>query len=236
VKIDEYHILITGANRGLGLFLCKHFLNKGCRVYALLRKQSSGITELKKKYMDNIFIYTTDVTDEKQLRETSEQIKAQTSGIDILINNAGVHLEHTRPDFSEIDFSVYLPTFKVNAVGPLMVIRNFLPLVKNGRIKLIVNISSEAGSIENAWRENEYAYCMSKAALNMASKILHNRLKKDKIKVLAVHPGWFSSDMGGAEAPITPEQAALKVTETILKDWHGKKTIYLDLEGKEMPW
>jgi NAD(P)-dependent dehydrogenase (short-subunit alcohol dehydrogenase family) len=72
--------------------------------------------------------------------------------------------------------------------------------------------------------------------LNMASKILHNRLKREKIKVLALHPGWFSSDMGGAEAPITPEQAASKVAEIVLKDWHGKKAIYIDAEGKEMPW
>ncbi|MBN1797717.1 MAG: SDR family oxidoreductase [Spirochaetales bacterium] len=229
-------MFVTGANRGLGLCLCERFLEKGCRVYALLRKQSNEITELKNKHQENLFIYTADVTDEKQLRETSEKIKAQTAGIDILINNAGIHLEHAQPDFSEIDFSVYIPTFTVNALAPLMVVKYLLTLVKNGQKKLIVNISSEAGSIGNAWREREYAYCMSKAALNMASRILDNRLKKEGIKVLAVHPGWFSSDMGGAEAPITPEQAAAKVAGTLLKDWHNKKSIYIDVEGKEMPW
>jgi len=236
MQAETYKILITGANRGLGLFLCKHLLDRGHRVYALLRKESRGIAELKSKYKAHLFIYKADVTDEKQLLQTSEQIKTQTSDLDIIINNAGIHLEHGCPDFPDIDFSVYGPTLEVNAIAPLMVVRKFLPLIRNGQKKLIVNISSEAGSIESAWRESEYAYCMSKVALNMASKILHNRLSKQGIKVLAVHPGWFSSDMGGAEAPITPEQAAFKVAETILKDWHGKKDIYIDSEGKRMPW
>ena len=77
-----------------------------------------------------------------------------------------------------------------------MVIKNALPLLRKGRKKLIVNFSSEAGSIGTCGRQSEYSYCMSKAALNMASQILQNAVKAEGIKVLALHPGWFSSDMG----------------------------------------
>jgi NAD(P)-dependent dehydrogenase (short-subunit alcohol dehydrogenase family) len=236
MKTDEYHILITGAGRGLGFYLCECLLEQNHFVHALLRKESTGIASLKKKYPNHLYIYQADVRDEQELGRVFGQIKTKTAGIDILINNAAVHLDSHRPDLAEIDFSVYVPTFEVNAVAPLKVARQFLPLVRSGHKKLIVNITSEAGSIADAWRQSEYAYCMSKTALNMASKILQNRLEKEGIKVLAVHPGWFSSDMGGKEAPITPKQAALKVAGTILKDWHGKKAIYMDSEGKEMPW
>ncbi len=77
---------------------------------------------------------------------------------------------------------------------------------------------------------------MSKAGLNMASKILQNMLIDDKIKVLAIHPGWFSSDMGGKEAPITPDHAANQVAQTILKKWNIDDDIYIDPEGNKMAW
>jgi NAD(P)-dependent dehydrogenase (short-subunit alcohol dehydrogenase family) len=233
---ERLKILLSGANRGLGLALCEYFLQKNHTVYALVRTMSTEISALKEKYDQGLFIFNTDVTNREQLQEAFRRIKERTSALDILINNAAVHLEQRPPDLGEIDFSVYGPTFEVNAVAPLKVIEVFLPLVLSGNKKLIVNITSEAGSIGSAWREREYAYCMSKAALNMASKILDNRLRKEGIKVLAVHPGWFSSDMGGKEAPITPRQAALNVAGTIVKDWHSRNAIYIDAQGRELPW
>jgi NAD(P)-dependent dehydrogenase (short-subunit alcohol dehydrogenase family) len=231
-----FRLLITGITRGLGLCLAEYFLHKGHTVFGLGRWESEGVLRLKKEYGGRFLFFIVDITDETKISDTFGMIKNITGSIDILINNAAVHFEQHKPDIHLVDFSVYVETFKVNSIAPLMVVRSFLPLLKKGRKKCIVNISSEAGSIGNAWRKAEYSYCMSKAALNMASKILQTRLKEDGIKVLAVHPGWFSSDMGGPEAPITPRDAAEQVAKTILKEWPIDDPIYMDAEGKEMPW
>ena len=125
--------------------------------------------------------------------------------------------------------------FEVNAVGPLRVVKHGLPLLRKGGRKLIVNVSSEAGSIGDCWRKTEYAYCMSKSALNMGSKLLQNHVAPEGIKVLALHPGWFNSS-GKGPAPISAEQAAVKVLETILKPHPLDEPMYLDPDGKPLPW
>ncbi len=233
---ETLKILLSGANRGLGLALSEYFIQNGHKVYALLRKRSPEISTLQQNYEKSLFIFKVDVTNRQLLLDAYRRIKERTAEIDILINNAAVHHEQEPSDLGEIDFSVYAPTLEVNAIAPLKVVEVFLPLILAGHKRLIVNITSEAGSIGNMRREREYAYCMSKAALNMASKILDNRLRREGIKVLALHPGWFSSDMGGGDAPITPRQAAFNVGRTILKDRHSRKAVYVDARGRKLPW
>ena len=230
-------ILITGANRGLGLSLTDKFLEIGYQVYALSRKESFALKTLKDKYNGSLHMSTVDVTNLEAIGLACETINQITSSIDILVNNAAVHLENPPPDLKEIDFTKIALTFEINSIGPLKVIQQFLPLVRNSPKKLIVNISSEAGSITNSWRDREYGYCMSKAALNMMSSILQKRLKEYEIKVLAVHPQWFSSDMGGSSAPISPDIAAEYVIKTILKEWKLEDPIYIDSKTQtQMKW
>jgi NAD(P)-dependent dehydrogenase (short-subunit alcohol dehydrogenase family) len=232
--MKEKTIFITGAGRGLGYSLTKEFLNRGHKIYGTVRKKYPDIVNLETDFKGKFTTFKMDVRREDEINAVYEKIKP--AKIDILINNAAVHLESHRPDLNDIDFSIYIPTFEINSIGPLKVTRTFLPLVKKGLTKLIVNITSEAGSIDDCWRKSEFSYCMSKTALNMASKILQNYLEKDNIKVLAIHPGWFSSDMGGEAAPITPDQAAAQVADTILKDRKPEDHIYIDPEGKKMSW
>jgi NAD(P)-dependent dehydrogenase (short-subunit alcohol dehydrogenase family) len=215
--VAGYHILITGANRGLGLALTERLLSGGHRVHALSRHQSDDLLKLQSRFPDTLRRYPGDVTDESSIRAALGAIAEEAQHLDILINNAAVHLEQAAPPIEKADFSGYLPSFEVNSIGPLVVVKHALPLLKKGKGRLIANISSEAGSIGKAWRKAEYSYCMSKAALNMASQLLQNALKEDRIKVLAVHPGWFSSDMGGAEAPITPAEAAEPIVALLMK-------------------
>lgn len=230
-------ILITGANRGLGLALTKIFLENRNNVLALYRTYSDGLNELRDEFSDNLFLFEVDVTKEIDIKSIFSNIRTMTSSIDILINNAAIHLENHRPELEKTAFEDITQMFEVNSISPLKIIKYGIPLVRNSHSKLIVNISSEAGSISNqTWRESEYGYCMSKAALNMMSKLLQNRLKKEGVKVLAVHPGWFSSDMGGSEAPITPLEAANNVAKTILEDWKINDPIFVDFEAKPMDW
>ena len=236
VPESKYTVLITGANRGLGLAMTEHLLLKGQQVVVIIRHTNEALQNLQDKYSDALSVFYADVTDEAAIKNTFAAISDRVKHIDILINNAAVHLDPERLPLEQVDFSVYPLTFLVNSVAPLIVIKYALPLVRKGQKKLIVNISSEAGSITNAWRKSEYAYCMSKTALNMASRILQNDLHNEGIKVLAVHPGWFSSDMGGKAAPITPAAAAEQVVSLLMKSFDLKDPIYFGPAGETMPW
>jgi NAD(P)-dependent dehydrogenase (short-subunit alcohol dehydrogenase family) len=229
-------ILITGANRGLGLAMTEQLIDGGAVVYAINRHESAELQQLQKQHPDRLFLFSGDVTDQDSLRVAVAALSGGCDALDLLINNAAIHMEQSRPALEQVDFSVYLPVYQVNAVSPLMVVQVVLPLLRRGRNPLIVNVSSEAGSIGSCWRDSEYSYCMSKAALNMASRILQNALTGEGIKVLAIHPGWFSSDMGGAEAPITPAEAAQVVVKTILNPPALDGPIYVDPEGKPLDW
>jgi NAD(P)-dependent dehydrogenase (short-subunit alcohol dehydrogenase family) len=233
---ELFTVLITGANRGLGLALAGEFLAYGHMVKTINRHESDALQQLKRASPDRLSLFSGDMTKERSIEKVINEISVETQYVDILINNAAVHLDPDAPVIEDINFSVYAPTFQVNSIAPLMVIKHALPLVRKGRKKLIVNVSSEAGSIGNAWRRSEYAYCMSKAALNMASRILQNDIRNEGIKVLALHPGWFSSDMGGAGAPITPADAAKKIVPLLLKSFDLSGPVYSDSDGKVMEW
>jgi NAD(P)-dependent dehydrogenase (short-subunit alcohol dehydrogenase family) len=230
------YILITGASRGIGLALTEIFLKNDYTVFTLTTSISDELKSLTKINQSKLYNYICDVTKEETIVEACEDISIKTQSIDIIINNAAIHLDDRSKDLDEIDFISMKKTYDVNSIGPLRITKHFISLLKKGLIRRIVNISSEAGSITDTWRKSEYGYCMSKSALNMASKILQNRYKEDNIKVLAIHPGWVSTDMGGNEAPIKPHESAEKVYNLMLKNWNINDTIYYDLDGKEMSW
>lgn len=232
----NYEILITGANRGLGLALTGNLLALGHRIHAINRRDSHALLQLKAEYPGNLWLYPGDVSDESSIRQALKAVANQVGALDIIINNAGVNHERSGPLLEQVDFSIYLPTYQVNAIGPLMVVKYALPLLRKGTKKLIVNFSSEAGSIGACGRTREYSYCMSKAALNMASRILQNALKDEDIKVLALHPGWFSSDMGGVEAPITPSEAAEKIMKLVLNPPGLDGPIFVAPHGEALEW
>jgi NAD(P)-dependent dehydrogenase (short-subunit alcohol dehydrogenase family) len=235
------NILITGASRGLGFHLAKGFLEKGNFVYSLNRSENSNIKILKTKFYGLFFSFKAETSDEKSIVKASKKIMGLVPHIDILINNAAVHLEPSPaeeglPDIQSIDLDIVNKTFNINSAGPLRVVKHFIPLVLKGDGKLIVNISSEAGGIAGAWRKGEYGYCMSKAALNMASKILQNRFAADGVKVLAIHPGWIRTDMGTDAAPTPPEESAAKIIKLTERKWLPDDPVYMDTDGKKMNW
>ena len=232
----NYEILITGANRGLGLALTENLLAEGQHIHAINRRESNDLLQLQKKYPGSLRLYPGDVSDESSIRQALETIAGQVGALDIVLNNAAVNMERSGPLLEQVDFSIYLPTYQVNAVGPLVVVKYALPLLRKGNKKLIVNFSSEAGSIGSCWRTGEYSYCLSKAALNMASRILQNALRDEGIKIMALHPGWFSSDMGGPEAPITPSEAAEQIVKLVLNPPGLDGPIFVTPDVKALEW
>lgn len=232
--MDE-HFLVTGAARGLGLAMTRQLLGRGLRVSALARQESAGLRELRSEYTERLCILLADVSDEASVRAAFGELAKRADSLDAIINNAVIYLDGSRPAIEDADLSICAATFEVNAVGPLRVVKHGLPLLRKGQRKLIVNVSSEAGSIGDCRRKTEYAYCMSKSALNMGSKLLQNHLAAEGMKVLVLHPGWFNSS-GEGPAPISAEQASSKVLETILKPQRIDEPMYVDPDGNPLPW
>jgi NAD(P)-dependent dehydrogenase (short-subunit alcohol dehydrogenase family) len=234
----EQTVFVTGADKGLGHSLVDKCLQANFRVFAGRFASGANLQHLADQFPDKLIIVPLDVTDLDAVRQAAGVVSEQTGALDILINNAGIHLEDNEISLEQLDLADHhlQQTMEVNAFGPLRVTQQFLPLLQKGRRKLIVNISSEAGSIADCWREREYAYCMSKAALNMQSKILQNHLGSQGFKVLAVHPGWMQTDMGGADADIHPDVAAEGILELATRDWSPDDPVYLDYRGNRMRW
>lgn len=232
-------VLVTGANKGLGLALTKFYLEKGCEVFSCIRNNpSEELSILKQKFDVKLNIIKMDVSNDDSVISAAEEIKKLTNSLDILINNAAILYDnYSKVPLEEVNTEIALETFNTNTLGALRVNKALLSLVKAGETKVIANISSEAGSIGENWRDNMYDYCMSKAALNMQSAILQLYVKPYGIKVLAFHPGWMITDMGGKNAAITPEVSAEGIMK-LIEEYQGKldDIMYMDYTGKPYQW
>lgn len=229
-------VLITGASRGLGYALADSYASAGFYVIACARNvDSSALQKLKGTYKDNIYVVAMDVAKTDSVEKAATQIELAVSSIDIVINNAAIHSEDSSLELEKINVDNCLETYNVNALGALRVAKAFISLLDKGYLKVLVNISSEAGSISNCNRGKEFDYCMSKAALNMESKMLQNYLKDRNIKVLAIHPGWIKTEMGGPNADISSSEAAKGIIDITEKYRQGEKELlYIDYTGKPM--
>lgn len=231
-------VFVSGAERGLGFALASRFLEAGFRVFAGEYQPSPNLSKLGAQFPQTLTIVPLDVREMDSIRAAVKRVAEHTSTLDILLNNAGIHLEKNGRTLETLDFTnQHLEqTMAVNAFGPLRMTQQFHPLLAQGERKLIINISSEAGSIANCQREREFAYCMSKSALNMGSKMMQNYLGKQGFKVLAVQPGWMRTDMGGPQADITPEYSAEGIFQLAAQKWAPDSPIYVDYHGTPLPW
>lgn len=231
-------VFISGADKGLGCSLAGRFLKGGFRVFAGAYVGSAGLSDLSKGFPETLTIIPLDVTEMESVVQAARTVAEHSSALDILINNAGVNLEDDVTPLEKLDLADLCleKTMEVNAFGPLRLTQQFCSLLRAGRRKLLINISSEAGSVGDAQRRSMFAYCMSKAALNMQSKLLQNYLGPEGFRVLAVHPGWMRTDMGGAGAHIAPEQAADGIFKLAMRMWAAEDWMYLDYQGKALNW
>ncbi|UCD38894.1 MAG: SDR family oxidoreductase, partial [Fidelibacterota bacterium] len=164
-------ILITGANRGIGLGLVKHCLSRGDLVFAACRspEQATELNRLQEAHGDHLHVFPMDVTNQTAMDNAVAMIKAFTGGrLDILFNNAGVG--GGKSPLGSVTADELVTAFQVNAVAPLHLAQSCLPLLKKGDRPVIVNITSRMGSIADNGSGGSYAYRASKAALNMLNK------------------------------------------------------------------
>lgn len=230
------HILITGANRGLGLELTRQTLTEGERVFATCRlpEEARALHSMADEHPDRLSILPLDVTDEASIITAEEMVRTQADHLDILINNAGVNPRGER--LGDLEAETLLHTFHVNSVGPMMVTQQFLDLLRAGERSKIVNISSQMGSLIQKKSGGSYSYCTSKAALNMLTRALAFDLRSEGIIVVAMHPGWVRTDMGGNHAPLSPVESVSGMLRVIDRLRPADTGRFLTWRGRKHPW
>ncbi|TAH37332.1 MAG: SDR family oxidoreductase [Planctomycetota bacterium] len=230
-------IVITGANRGIGLEFVQEYLQEGQRVFALCRHPESApaLAEQHKEHPDLLTVLPCDVTDDVSVHHAFDDVAAQVDGIEVLINNSGSY-GRKGGTVADLDFREIEAVFGVNTLGPLRVTRAFLPLLGEGNNPKVVNITSIMGSIHDNGTGGSYAYRLSKAALNMATRNLALDLREQEIICVAVHPGWVKTDMGGPEAPLTVDDSVsnmLRLIDSLDAQHSGG---FFNYRGRELPW
>ena len=220
-------VVITGANRGIGLELTKQFLDNGSKVYATFRSDSGGLEQIDNP---NLNTYQLDVRDGDLIQKLVESIDGK---VDLLINNAGV-ADGRWQSISEIDMEYALEVINVNAISPLLVTQKFQNKMKKG--STIVMISSLMGSISDCMSGRSYAYRASKSALNMFSIAMKNELQNEGISVLILHPGWVATDMGGPNATVSPEESVRGMIERINEHDLEMSGRYVEYDGTPIEW
>lgn len=211
------NILITGANRGLGLGFVRHYLGPDVVVFAGARDPEGAreLLELQRTSPHQLNILPLDISSENHVREAANQFKQLADNLDILINNAGRYGQKHDVPLEELNVDDLHLTVEVNTFGPLRVSRAFLPFLKKGNEKKLIHITSLMGSIADNSSGNAYGYRISKAALNMLNRNLAHELKPHGICSVALHPGWVKTDMGGENAPLSIDESISGMTQTI---------------------
>ncbi len=229
-------VLITGANRGIGLALVREYLDAGWRVFATCRApdRADDLRALCEGDGDRLSIVALDVVDEASIRRAGDAIRAETDALDALINNVGVFPKGERPGALDADEMLY--AFHVNAIGPVMVAQEMLDPLCAAENPRIVNVTSQLGSLARKRSGGDYSYAASKAALNMLTKALAYDLRREGITVVAIHPGWVRTDMGGAGATLAPEESARRIREIVDELMLDDTARYLQVSGDDLPW
>jgi len=214
-------VVVTGANRGIGLELTKIFKARGDEVIGACRSPSAELEGL------GVRIEALDVTDEASVAAFAERV----DGVDILVNNAGVLSQET---LDNLDTDRIRRQFEVNALGPLRVTAALRPKLKQGGKVAIV--TSRMGSITDNTSGSMYGYRMSKAAVNMAGKSLAQDLKGNGVAVALLHPGFVRTDMTGGNGMVDPDESAAGLVARIDELSLERTGTFWHANGEQLPW
>ncbi|KAI9366654.1 4-dihydrotrisporin dehydrogenase [Pilaira anomala] len=235
--------IVTGASRGIGLEFVEQIAANGDIVFACARNpdKSEGLQTL----IDNkkVFGVKLDTTCAESIKSAAEEISSKAiEGVDILINNAGIggtmglNVENTPKE-------EYTKVFETNVAGVSEVLKAFLPILRKrgqDKVKKVLNMSSMLGSIADMETGDGLgfgsAYCVSKAALNMLTKMFANQLAKENFILYSSHPGWVKTELGGDDAPVEKKDSIagqLAKIDSLTAEDNG---CFFDFEGKPMNW
>ncbi len=234
-------VLITGTGRpyALGFSLVKRYLENGDCVFATIRRPSEALETLQNEYPGRLHILTMDISSTESVNAAAREAETLTSHIDLIINNATTASADTMKELPDFDLDQIAPAINVGAVGPIRVLKAFQPLLKKSEIgALVVNISSEAGSIGKCYRTFYLDYGTEKAALNMLTMTMHNYFKDDpNLNIICIHPGWIRTNPDNHEAPLDPYEHAETLRNLFETKRHDKEgPVFITYEGEAYPW
>ena len=230
--MSQSTVLITGANRGIGLKFAEEYLKLGWYVIATCRDPSnaSKLDQLVKN-SESLEIYPLEVSNTDQIHELVSKLKNKP--IDVLINNAGIHRSCT---LGSIDKQAWLESFAINSIAPYELTIHLLDNILQGSLKKVISITSKMGSIDDNTSGGSYIYRSSKTALNSIMRSLEHDLGHHGIATLTLHPGWVKTDMGGMGAWINVDESVAGMIKQIEKLNLSNAGRYVDYAGKKINW
>jgi len=227
-------VLITGANRGLGLEHVRQYAAKGWTVHACCRDPESA-AELKDIAHDAEGRVILHRYDQASPEDAARLAEAVSEPIDILFNNAGVSGDRTNQVFGRAAQTLN-KVFDVNVTGALRLSEALAGHVERSQRKIIAMQSSQMGSIADNGSGGVYAYRASKAAMNMVAKSMAEDLKDKGITVLALHPGWVRTDMGGPNGKISPAESVEGQQALLDTAGPAQSGGFFNYKGETLPW
>jgi len=227
-------ILITGANRGIGLELSEQFAEDGWQVLACCRNPADArqLQALSERGLA-IELHALDVTNYAQMATLADQLANQP--IDILLSNAGIY-GSKGTGFGEVDAEEWRQVLEVNTIAPLMLAQAFVEQVAASQQKLVAVISSKVGSIADNSSGGSYIYRSSKTAVNQVVKSLSIDLAGRDISVISLHPGWVQTEMGGPNAEIGTDESVSGLKNILQSAGLAQSGQFIEFNGNSIPW
>jgi len=219
------NVLVTGANRGVGLAFVSAYLQRGSRVIATCRQpsQANQLHELQQTHGEALIILPIDVADPQQIAECQVKVAKRVDALHLLINNAGILRQSAR--LAEIEMHDLMDSFQVNAAGPVMVAKAFVELLRDGAPSKLVNITMPTQPISKLDRTENHPYIVSRYALNSLTKMLALELAEFGITTIGLYPGMIQTDMNQYSAEAVPAAEgilkAISTIESITPDQNG---------------
>jgi NAD(P)-dependent dehydrogenase (short-subunit alcohol dehydrogenase family) len=228
-------VLVTGANRGLGLEFARQYASDGWKVYAACRDPDTAreLGRLAAGSGGQVDVLALDVTDTAGIRASAKSLSRET--IDVLINNAGIGSPKNQR-LGSLDYAAWAHVLEVNTLGPMRVVEAFVDHVAKSGEKKIVTLTSAMGSIADNASGGSYAYRSSKAAVNIVMKSLSIDLASRGITCVVVHPGWVRTSMGGPGGKLDPPESVAALRRLIAGLKPGDSGRFFNYDGKPYPW
>ena len=228
--------LISGANRGIGLEFTRQLLARGEHVIAACRHpgKATALNALAGEHPGRLHVLPLDVADPKSRASLVHDLPLVLGDdrLDLLVNNAGVL--HSGERFGHVEAAILEDSFRTNAIGPFLLAQALAPLLNDGA--RIANLSSVMASIASRGEFRSPSYCASKAAQNMLSVQLAHALAARGIVVLALHPGWVQTEMGGEHATVPTADAVRGMLQVVDGATPAQSGSFLDWRGGALPW